>query len=471
MREVLEYDAHDQARLVREGEVSAEELVRAAIDAIEEHDGVINAVVHKRYDEALAEARTVPAGAPFAGVPTLTKCMDPLAGAPHDLGSRYLAKQHRVAKADSPMVERLRRGGFVILGTTAAPEFGVLSTTETAVHGITRNPWDLERTSGGSSGGASAAVAAGMVAIAQGGDGGGSIRMPAAFCQQVGLKPSVGLVPGKASPADRWGHSVWAVVTRTVRDTAGALELMADRDRRSPRLPAFAHGDLREAVGREPGSLRIGVVAHAPDHAPQVEPEIRDAVLSTGALLQSLGHHVEESHPTALFDPAVLQVFFDALSVTVSLTLENLVAETGVEPEPGDLDVVTELWLDRGAQLTGVDLVRALAWQEEFRQELARWWQGYDLLLSPVFATAPPRLGWPWTEPGGVQKSVDVLTFTAPFNTSGQPAISVPAGLTEAGLPIGIQLAAAYGREDLLLSVAAQLEQARPWESVAPAYR
>lgn len=471
MSDLLALDAHDQARLVRDGEITAVELVRAAIDAIEERDGEINAVVHKRYDEALVEARAVPLDAPFAGVPTLTKSMDQLAGAPHDLGSRYLARQGRVAKADSAVVGRLREAGFVILGTTAAPEFGVLSTTETAVHGATANPWDLERTSGGSSGGASAAVAAGMVPIAQGGDGGGSIRMPAAFCQQVGLKPSVGLVPGKGSPADRWGHSVWAVVSRTVRDTAGALEVMADRARRSPRLPSFAHGDLRDAVGRDVGALRIGVVAHAPDHAPQVDTEIRDAVVATGELLQSLGHHVEENHPAALFDPAVLPMFFDALSVTVSLTLENLIAETGVRPGPGDLDVVTQLWLDRGDQLSGVDLVRTLAWQEDYRQELARWWGEYDLLLSPVFATAAPRLGWPWTEPDGVQKTVDVLTFTAPFNTSGQPAVSVPAGLTTEGLPVGVQLVAGYGREDLLLAVAAQLERARPWESVAPAYR
>lgn len=475
MNRLTDLDGLEQARLVREGEVSAEELVRAAIGVIEERDGEVNAVVHERYDQALAEASRPLGDGPFAGVPTLTKSMDALAGAPAHLGSRYLASTGRTGAEDSPNVARLREAGFIILGQTAAPEFGLVSVTETALHGVTRNPWSLDRTPGGSSGGASAAVSAGMIAVGPGGDGGGSIRMPAAFCNLVGLKPSHGLLPGRVESGDRWGHSVPAFVTRSVRDTAAVVEFMADRSRRSPRLPAFAHGNLNDAVTVDPFEafepLRIGLVATAPASAPPVAAPVQAAVSATAELLQSMGHKVEEGHPGDLFDPHVLEAFFDSLSVTVAQTVDDLVAETGRAPGPDDLDPVTRYWEARGRELSALQLAEALTWQQGYRARMGRWWNDFDLLLCPVFGTPAPPVSWPWTESGGIERSVEVLTFTAPFNTTGQPAAAVPAEITAEGLPVGVQLVADFGREDLLLRVARQLEVARPWSSIAPRYR
>ncbi|WP_063726774.1 amidase [Streptomyces sp. RTd22] len=462
-------DAHDQADLVRRGETSPRELVEAAIERIEATDQQINAITHRRYERALAEADRMPRDAPFAGVPTLTKALSDSEGDPATFGCAWVARHGRVAREDSVINRRLKEAGFIVVGQTSAPEFGLLSVSESRLHGVTRNPWRTDVTPGGSSGGASASVAAGMVPVAQGGDGGGSIRMPAAFCHLVGLKPSAGRISAGPGRADRWGHSVPAVVTRTVRDTAAVLDAVsggAPGGRGGP--PPLPPGGLAALVGREPGRLRVGVLAHAPDHAPQVVDAVRDAVLDTARILERLGHRVEEAHPAPMLDPRCLTAFFDALSVTAAQSVEALTRELGEGPGPGDLDPVTRFWVRRGREITGLELADALAWQNGLRAGMARWWQEFDLLLSPVFATPPLPVGWPWREQDGLRKSVDVLTFTAPFNTTGQPAIAVPAALTESGTPIGIQLAAAYGREDLLVRVAAQLEAERPWASHRP---
>lgn len=469
MRVAATMDAVAQADLVRRGEVSPRELVEAAIERIEATDPQINAITHRRYEQALDEAGRIRGDAPFAGVPTLVKALNDSKGDPANYGSAWVAGHGRVAREDAVITRRLRQAGFVVVGQTSTPEFGLLSVSESSVHGVTRNPWRTDVTSGGSSGGASASVAAGMVPLAQGGDGGGSIRMPAAFCHLLGLKPSVGRISAGPGRPSRWGHSVPAVVTRTVRDTAAVLDAVsggAPGDRGGP-APLPADG-LAALVGRDPGKLRIGVLAHAPDHAPQVAPPVREAVLDTARILERLGHEVEFAHPEPMLDPMCLKAFFDALSVTVVQTVEALSAELGERPGPDDLDAVTRFWLRRGSEITGLELADAFAWQERLRADMADWWLRFDLLLSPVFATPPKPVGWPWQEADGLRKSVDVLTFTAPFNTTGQPAIAVPAHLTESVEPIGIQLAAAYGREDLLVSVAAQLEAERPWDSLRP---
>lgn len=469
MTDLVELDAVEQAALVRSGQATPTELVEAAIARIESTDPAINSVVHRRFEKALDEARSVPSGGPFAGVPTLSKALNESVGDPANFGSGWVARSGRVGTHDAVIIRRMREAGFIMLGQTSTPEFGVLSVSETKVHGVTRNPWNPDLTSGGSSGGASAAVAAGLVPVAQGGDGGGSIRMPAAFCHLVGLKPTVGRISAGPGAPNRWGHSVPAVVTRTVRDTAAVLDAVSGPAIGDPAHPrAYPPGGLLGVLDTSPPRLRIGVLDHAPAHAPQVTGEVRDAVRSVAGTLAAEGHEVVEAYPEALMDPGGTSVFFDALSVTVVQTVDALAAEIG-PPGPGDLDPVTEHWLRRGRAITGAELADAFVWQGRYRARLAQWWSsGYDLLLTPVFASRPKSVGWPWAEPDGIQRSVDVLSFTAPFNTTGQPAISVPATVTDDGVPLGVHLVADHGREDLLVAVAGQLESVRPWRDARP---
>lgn len=475
MSSLADVDAISQAELVRTGELTAVELVEAAIERIEAVDPKINSVVHRRYERAIDEARAIDEGPvvegarPFAGVPTLSKALNESAGDPVTFGSPWVARSGRVGTRDAVIIHRLREAGFIVLGQTSTPEFGVLSVSESGVHGVTRNPWRGELTPGGSSGGASAATAAGLVPVAQGGDGGGSIRMPAAFCHLVGLKPTNGRISAGPGSPNRWGHSVPAVVTRTVRDTAAVLDAVSGPsvgDATTPRsLPA---GGLVGVSQESTPTLRIGVLDHAPGYAPQVTEEVAAAVSSVADLLAGQGHEVERAHPDAMMDPRVMPAFFDALSVTVVQSVDGLAREIGA-PAPGELDAVTEHWLRRGRAITGVELADAFAWQAGFRARMAEWWNGgFDLLMSPVFASRPKPVGWPWQEEDGIQRSVDVLSFTAPFNTTGQPAISVPATLTDDGVPIGVQFAAGQGREDQLIAVAAELERLHPWHDLRP---
>jgi amidase len=462
-------DATGQAELVRTGKASATELVTAAIDQIERLNPKLNAVCYERLEQALDEARTHPAGKPFSGVPTLIKHTEAVAGEPLDRSATVLKEAGIVASEDSIMARKIRDAGFISLGRSSAPEIAIVSTTESKAYGVTRNPWRLDLTSGGSSGGASAAVAAGMVPVAQGGDGGGSIRMPAAFTNLVGLKPSLGLVDVGAPRL--WGHSTPSVLTHTVRDTAAIFDAWSvGAQPGSTRISPRREG-LVSALGREPGLLRIGVLDHAPGHAGPLHPAVREAVRDTAVLLERAGHHVEEAYPEAFLDPRCITAFFDAISVCVAQGVDAARAAVKRQVAIEEFDAVTGYWDHRGRELTGLDLANALSWQDDLRLRMGRWWAGgFDLLLCPVFSTPPRKLGWPWAKPGGIKETVDVLTYTAPVNTSGQPAISLPAAVTAEHEPIGVQLVAAFGRDDLLIQIAAQLEQLRPWAHKHPDY-
>src|SRR5918993_1016196 len=461
-------DATAQADLVRRGEVTAAEVVEAAIERIETLDGELNAVVHRSFDAARAGAAAGGDG-PFAGVPFLVKDLYAAsAGDPLHNGNRAVRDVAYVAPADSELVARWRRAGFVLVGRTNTPEFGLLPTTEPEAHGATHNPWDLSRSPGGSSGGAAAAVAAGLVPAAHASDGGGSIRIPASACGLVGLKVSRGRTT-LAPAGDESGLSVQHAVTRSVRDTAAILDATAGP---APGDMVLAPRPVRPyaaEVGADPGRLRVGVMATSP--AGTLHPECRDAALGAGRLLESLGHHVDEAHPAALDRPEETGRAFLARWSTNARMAMRLAGRTLTED---DVEPATWLMASLGDATSGVDLALALAASAAHTRELASWWAGgYDLLVTPVLGEPPWPLGELVVDPRddplpAMQRTTTLVPFTTHFNVSGQPAISLPLHRTADGLPVGVQLVAAYGREDLLIRVASQLESAAPWADRRP---
>ncbi|SEN05665.1 amidase [Nonomuraea pusilla] len=476
MDAVLGLDATGQARAVRDGQVSPLELVEAAIAAVEERDGGLNAVVHRRFERALDEARALGrardgrADAPFRGVPILLKDLGwRQAGEPYHAGSRV--REGIPVEEDGYGVRRLRAAGFVILGRTNTPEFGSTITTEPTAFGPTRNPYDPRYSAGGSSGGSAAAVAAGMTALATASDGGGSIRVPASFCGLVGLKPSRGRLSLGPNAGEGWnGLSCPGFVTRTVRDTAAALDVVAGFEPGDPYAAPPLPGPLAAEVGREPGRLRVGFVTRHPREGVPGEPEPAQAVLRAAALLESLGHDVAPGGPPALADPDFPHHFGVIVSDNIAAQVEAIGRLRGRPVEMEELEPRNQAMVAAGRARSAADHILAAQWIDAFRRRLVSWWRdGHDLLLMPSAGTAPFPLGWiPPDDPAtGFARSAPVLAFTSPVNASGQPAVSLPLHRTASGLPVGVQLVAAPGREDVLVRVAAQIERAAPFEHAA----
>lgn len=471
-----ELDATAQAALVRSGEVSPLELVDAAIDRAERIDPLLNAVIHRRFEEARAEAAALdPTVGPFPGVPMVLKDLDgSAAGQPLHLGTRFLRDRGYVATVDSELVTRFRAAGMVVIGRTNTPELGLVTSTEPDAYGPTRNPWDTGRSTGGSSGGSAAAVAAGIVAVGHAGDGGGSIRIPASECGLVGLKPSRGRITLGPELGEAWSGLVARLaVTRTVRDTAALLDAVQGPGVGDPYwAPSPARPYLSE-VGTDPGSLRIGWVVEPPDGSFRTDPQVAAATRATAELLEELGHRVDEGHPPGLADPATTGHFLVAFGAWVARELDRIADLVG-EPVPEDgVEPGTWFLAEGGRAVTATQFLAALDGMQAATRGLVGWWQDHDLLLTPTIPELPPTLGQftstveePLT---GLFRSSPLATFTAPFNLTGQPAVSVPLHESAEGLPIGMQLVAAPGREDLLVRVAAQLEAARPWAHRRPA--
>ncbi|WP_219462481.1 amidase [Nonomuraea rhizosphaerae] len=470
MDELLRSDATEQAHAVQQGKVSARELVEGAIARVQAHNPDLNAVIYPRFERALAEVDAIPAEAPFRGVPILLKDLGwAQAGEPYSAGSRTLEGVR--VEEDAYETARLRAAGFVVLGRTNTPELGSTITTEPAAFGPTRNPYDLGYSSGGSSGGSAAAVAAGMVAIATASDGGGSIRIPASLCGLVGLKPSRGRSSFGPARGEGWsGFSCSGFVSRSVRDTAAALDLVSGYLPGDPYAAPPLPGPLAAEAGADPGRLRVGfVAAHPRGDVPEV-PELTEAVNAAAALLEELGHKVSADCPKALGDPDFATYFAAIVTNNLAAEIENIAALRGKPVELEELEPRNAAMVSAGRQHSATDHLMAAQWIDGFRRRMAAWWSsGYDLLLMPSLGVAPFPLGWisPDDLSTAFGRTSHSVAFTSPINATGQPSISLPLHRNAAGLPVGVQLVAAYGREDLLVRIAAQIEAARPFEHSA----
>lgn len=458
------------AAAIRKGETTALEAVDAAITIIERHNPILNAVVHTAFEEARAQARGPLPDGPFRGTPFLIKDLAmPVAGWPRTSGSRFA--RHMVDKADGGLTARYRSAGVIPLGKTNTPEFGITGTTESALLGPCRNPWNPDHISGGSSGGSAAAVASGMVPIAHASDGLGSIRIPAACCGLVGLKVTRDRVPNLPDGYDyATGFVVDHVVTRTVRDSAAMLDATDTPEPDSPYPAPPKSGPFLEEVGRSPGRLRISWSSETPSGRP-VDPQIRQALERTADLLRRLGHDVVEEGLG--IDYRALYAARAPLSgANFAAGMARLIEQIGREPEPDELEPLTWASLNGGRQVTGERALRALQELRMLNRATLSFFRERDIYLTPVLGTPVPRIGH--IDPVGLdprevgRRQGQAFPFTPPFNFSGQPSLSLPLESTSDGLPVGMMFTARYADEATLFRLAGQLEREAPWASRRP---
>jgi amidase len=461
-------DATALAALVRSNEASPVELVDEAIARVERHNPTINAVIHERFEAARSEAIGPLPDGPFRGVPFLVKDLGcEMAGEPHTMGNQALRDADVRAAHDSYLYESFRGAGFITLGRTNTPELGGTITTEPEAFGASRNPWNPDFSTGGSSGGSAAAVAAAMVPVAHAGDGGGSIRVPASECGLVGLKPSRGRISHGPQAGEGWaGATTDGVVSRSVRDSAALLDVMSGRRVGDPYTAAPPTRPFADEVGVEPGQLRIGL---APSHAGvQTDPECIAAVEEAGSLLESLGHDVEVAQPDAFFDAEFSRHFVTIVAVATAVDFANMGAAIGRSITEDDVEASNWLMGSIGGAVAAADYIASINWVHAWSRRLHAWWDDFDVLVSPVIAVPPPPIGWLSDPELGTERLTSILQFTAQFNVSGQPAVSLPLHWSEGGLPIGVQFVGPIDDEALLIRLAAQLEAAAPWGDRLP---
>jgi len=458
-------DATGHAELIRRRELHPLESIEAAIRRIETTDPLLNSVVIPLFERARSPSRAA-AGAPLAGVPFLLKdALCHSGGDPYHFGMRALREARFVAPEDTYLARRFKTSGLALCGKANTPELASASVTEPVAYGPTANPWDLARSPGGSSGGSASAVAAGLVPLAHGNDMVGSIRIPAAACGVVGLKPTRARITlGPHFGEYDWQTTSEFVLTRTVRDTALMLDLVAGPAPGDPYTAPPPRRRFCEELEEDPAQLVIGVTTEVADGDVTDEACTR-AVRRTALLLEQIGHHVEESAPTALRSPIVSPIL-QILWVSLAREIDRWSATLGRELGPDDVETGTWEQAEHGRRISATAYVALVERLHGYARSLAGWWEDHDLLLTPTLTARPPRRGADGRTPPAEQPSI---AFTAPFSVSGQPAINVPVQWSEDGLPIGIQLVAAAGREDLLIQVAAQLERAAPWIGRYPA--
>ncbi len=462
-------DAIGQADLVRRGEISALELIEAAIERIEAVNPALNAVVTPLYDRAREEARRPLPDSPLSGAPFLLKDLGAaLGGARQTQGSCALREQ--MSESDTELVRRHRQAGLVVVGKTNTPEFGNHSTTEPVLFGPTRNPWDLGRTTGGSSGGSAAAVAAGLVPAAHGNDGAGSIRIPASCCGLFGLKPTRGRNSWAPAGDAMAGLAVEHAITRSVRDSAAILDATSGR---VPGDPYFAPPPSRPflaEVGTDPGRLRIAWSATPPIDA-DVHPDCSRAARETAKLLASLGHEVEEAAP--MFDgETLIEPFARIWAISNLESYRTIVRTLGREPDRDELEVTTWELVEYAARFNAADLLDALAELARASRAIAPFFETYDVWVTPTLAQPPLPLGLLNRSQGGAvawwRYDCEFNPWNPIANMTGQPAMSMPLSWTANGLPVGTLIFGRYADEATLFRLAGQLEDARPWADRRP---
>jgi amidase len=475
----VEIDATAQAELVRDGQVSPSELVEAAIARVEALNPALNAVIHELFEQAHEAARGELPDGPFRGVPFMLKDLGAaLAGQPLHLGMQLLKDAGFRAPVDSYLAQRFRDAGLITIAKTNTPELGIAPTTEPRAYGPTRNPWDTGRSPGGSSGGAAAAVASGMVAIAHANDGGGSIRIPAANCGLFGLKPTRQRISEGPLIGDMMsGLTAEFAVTRSVRDAAGLLDAVAGPAPGDPYVAPPPARPYAAELAQDPAPLRIGYVEQPPVPGLRSHPDCVAAVRDARGLLGSLGHVVEDSSPV---DPGMAEAleledtFLTRWAAGQAASLDQLSGVLGRELVAEDVEPLTWALAEVGRERSGGRYLRDVGVHQAVSRAIAAWFErGFDLLLTPTMAEPPLPLGTlddSGPDPlDAFRRAIPCGAFTALFNATGQPAASLPLHWNADGLPIGVQLVAAFGREDVLLGVSAQLERARPWAARTPA--
>ena len=457
--------AGELAGMVRSGEVTARELVEISLARIEELNPQLNAFVEVDAERALAAAEEIRPGdeRPFAGVPVAIKNNRAVSGLRLTYGCSLMAEY--VADYDHNVTRRLRDAGFVIVGSTTLPEYGILPVSEARIFGPTRNPWDLQRTPGGSSGGAAAAVASGMVPVAHGNDGGGSIRIPAACCGLVGLKPT----RGRVSPAPELGDSALGIdgmLTRTVTETAAILDVLSGYEPGDATWAPPPSEPFAAVASREPGRLRIAATTLPPVPDAVVDPLCSQAVDDAAELLRSLGHEVQEVVPPWQQD-GLRELFGVVFSNHIALSIAYSGMVAGREPTAEDMEPMSWAIYSMVQQLNAVQGMGAATQLQAFARRLVAFLEPYDALLTPALAERPLPLGTLDTaapEPMSTFTRSGLFTpFTPVFNAGGQPGISLPLYEGEDGLPLAVQLVGRPAGEAALLALAAQLEEASPW--------
>jgi len=490
-REYDKYDGLGLAELVRKKEVKPNDLVEEAISRIEELNPQLNAVIHRMYDLARKAAKENLFDGPFCGVPFLMKdLMADFAGVPMRKGSRF--HNEFVPDHDSEMVRRYKAAGVIVLGKTNTPEYGLLPVTEPELFGPSNNPWDLTRTTGGSSGGSAAAVAARMVPLAHGNDGGGSIRIPASCCGVFGLKPTRGRNPIGPDLGDAWyGLACDHVLTRSVRDSAGMLDATAGPDVGAPYYAPPPHRPFLEEVGTDPGKLCIAFTSK-PFLPSDVHQDCVKGLEATVKLCSDLGHELVEATPQ-IDGEAFAKAFLTMVCVETRADIKEAETLLGRKATSKDFEPGTWATALLGKQITAGEFSRAIRLLQRSARQIGQFFKDYDVLITPTLASPPLTIGAMQPQGaegfvikllgslnagfllqafGGVDSSVDkifgFMPYTPLFNATGQPAMSVPLYWNDERLPVGIHFIGRYGDEATLFRLAGQLEQAKPWFDRTP---